>query len=125
MARMQTGRKNGNGDGKKHIIIDKNCVYKVLQNNKVLESYKIPSKKECEIMRQKIDTKIDKEGTGHQIYKSIADKPKVQGKLSDTHITRLRKDYRNAKQVGAKTAKNYLNSLPAQAQEQLRKFGIK
>ena len=131
MAKMQTGRKNGkgkngNGDpkGKKHTIIDKNCVKKVIQNNKVISSYQIQSKEECDLMRKKIDTAIDPK-TGHQTYKSQMTGPKTgKGKLSQSHVNLLRKRYKEAKDMGPKTAKNYLKNLPKSGRDALKKYGI-
>jgi hypothetical protein len=137
MAKMQTGRKNGNGKNgngkngngdpkaKKHTIIDKNCVKKVIQNNKVISSYQIQSKEECDLMRKKIDTAIDK-NTGHQTYKSQMTGPNTRkGTLSQSHVNHLRKQYKEAKDMGPKSAKAYLQSLPKSGQEALKQYGIK
>jgi hypothetical protein len=125
MSKMQT-KKNGPGDKvkkKKHTIIDKNCVEKVIQNHKVLSSVQL-TKAQCSIRRKEIDTEIDK-STGNQTYKYTGDKPRGTGTLSDTHMKRLRQNYHNAKQVGPKAAKNYLNTLPNAAKNQLKsKYGI-
>lgn len=122
MSKMQRGRKNGNGDDKKHTIIDKNCVRKVIQNNKVLSSTQL-NKTECSYFRKKIATEIDK-STNNQKYKSTSDKPRKKGQLSESMVENLRKRYTEAKKVGPKSAQGYLKSLPAQAQEQLKKYGI-
>ena len=130
MAKMQTGRKNGNGKngngdpkGKKHTIIDKNCVRKVIQNNKVLSSTQL-NKEECSYFRKKIDTYIDK-STELQTYKGKEDKPRGKGTLSQSHVDHLRKQYKEAADMGPKTAKNYLKSLPQSGRDALKKHGIK
>lgn len=120
MSKMQT-KKNGPGD-KKHTIIDKNCVKKVLQDGKVLSSTQL-TKTECSYFRKKIDTEIDK-NTGNQTYKGKSDN-RGKGTLSASMIKTLRTNYHNAKQDGPKAAKNYLSTLPAAAKEQLKKYGIK
>jgi len=121
MSKMQT-KKNGPGD-KKHTIIDKNCVQKVMQNNKVLSSTQL-TKTECSYLRKKIDTEIDK-SSGNQTYKSKSDKPQGEGTLSASMVKNLRTNYHNAKQEGPKAAKNYLSTLPAEGKAALIKYGIK